>query len=378
MECKNTTNATLGFERQLLLWMWNYHIAAYNIAAMIFSGLIMFVGVIGNGFVVYAYGMKFKRTTANTYILWLAIFDLACCCLSIPFEIYVIGNPVLFDNDILCRVFRSVSMLTYACEGLMLMCIALDRYQKICSPIPYSNANPKIRVLILITTAIVISWTSACIYGKSTVKNNCIPGLVGSTCAIADDVQFSMFVGLFYGFLLTVFVTSFCIMFFLYLRVFKRIWQWKRSQIQNTNIPRIDSGDSLSSQGTCTRDSLTIYEVRRSSSLFSISRDCDHVMLNEIQWSSHSKLHRKAQLTKTTVILSAVTLSFLFSYLPYLLSQILLKSSVVNIEDLSPTSRAFYEVLVKTYCINNATNPIIYLIYNKQFRLTVKEIFIKP
>ena len=108
----------------------------------------MITGLIGNGFVVYAYGHCFKRSRANVYTYWLAICDISCCILNIPFEVFQIRYPLMYGETVSCKLFRTLALVLYSWQGLMLLCISFDRYAKICKPMKHLiRRSPEVHVV---------------------------------------------------------------------------------------------------------------------------------------------------------------------------------------------------------------------------------------
>ena len=94
-----------------------------------------------------------------------------------------------------------------------------------------------------------------------------------------------------------------------------------------------------------------------------------------VRKSSSSHIEKKSSMVKTTIICVAVTITFILSYLPYIVIEIMLKTNSLVEENESLIVHQLLEVAAKSYCINNASNAVIYTIFDPKFRQACKELF---
>ena len=129
----------------------NQERAVYLLPAVIWVILLMIIGIIGNGLVIYVYRRRFKRTSSNYFILTMAIFDLVACLIGMPTEIYDLLKPFTFYSEFGCKVFRSTENFTVYGSVVVLIEIAFDRYFKICRPLMIvSLFKIKVRLLSML------------------------------------------------------------------------------------------------------------------------------------------------------------------------------------------------------------------------------------
>ena len=96
------------------------------------------------------------------------------------------------------------------------------------------------------------------------------------------------------------------------------------------------------------------------------------------KWPKLFKKGKGFTMDKTTLVVFAVTLVFVLSFLPYL--SLMLVRGVVHDFDHSLSGSVqlnFYNIFVRSYLLNSAANPVIYGVFNAKFRLEVVTLFRK-
>ncbi|KAK3584529.1 hypothetical protein CHS0354_039263 [Potamilus streckersoni] len=118
----------------ILLQKINDEMAILLIPAMIFIGVLMFTGLIGNITVCYFYGCKTKTSPTSCFILGLGIFDLLSCIISMPMEIVDLRFFYMFPDVTVCKVLTATNFLFALASVLILIAIATERYRRVCFP----------------------------------------------------------------------------------------------------------------------------------------------------------------------------------------------------------------------------------------------------
>ncbi|CAC5415063.1 unnamed protein product [Mytilus coruscus] len=80
------------------------------------------------------------------------------------------------------------------------------------------------------------------------------------------------------------------------------------------------------------------------------------------------------KVTRTTVVLFAVTVAYVISFLPFLIVMVLRSTKKDFEESLSSAGEMLYKFCSKSYFINNAINPCIYSFLNINFRKDTKNL----
>lgn len=97
--------------------------------------VFIFVGLIGNTFVLYIFSTKWERNKTSVFIITLAVLDIANCSVIMPYEVAVLAKPFSFDHDLLCKALRCLSYIVTASYSFVLVAVAFDRYLMICKPL---------------------------------------------------------------------------------------------------------------------------------------------------------------------------------------------------------------------------------------------------
>ena len=92
-------------------------------------GLLVFLGVVGNGMVILVILLRRKmRTTVNLLLLNLACSDLLFVLLCIPFQIYHFAADNWLIGDVACKLFQFMIYVTMYVTVYTLVMIALLRF----------------------------------------------------------------------------------------------------------------------------------------------------------------------------------------------------------------------------------------------------------
>ncbi|XP_034557252.1 C5a anaphylatoxin chemotactic receptor 1 [Notolabrus celidotus] len=110
-----------------------------QIAALVFYGLVVLLGVPGNALVVWVTGFCMPRSVTSLWFLNLALADLLCC-LSIP----LLMVPIAHDDHwhfgpLACTLVKSLFYLVMFCSILQLVLISVDRWLLVSRPVWCQN-----------------------------------------------------------------------------------------------------------------------------------------------------------------------------------------------------------------------------------------------
>ncbi|XP_012935220.1 tyramine receptor Ser-2-like isoform X2 [Aplysia californica] len=410
----DSPNTTEGLTEEEHLEILNRQRVMYYIPAMIWVGVLMFIGVIGNSLVVYVYRRRFKKTSSNYFILTMAVFDLISCAIGMPFELYDLNNPFTFYSTAGCKILRGCVTFTIFGSAIILVEIAFDRYFKICRPLMVVSLS-KIRMLCVLAVflAFLLSVPPIILFG-TTRTNTSIPNVRGHDCSIAEEYKKSTFQTAFYTTLAAIFVVILLILTVLYTRIWLEI-RCRRRFVIGDQIAREADGDnrtmriryvpSLSEDESCNN---TVCQHHHNGSMNELQhiysnrhhqRQQSHNLSSQQQQqqqrlqagipstsSSASTGERRSKIgsslasyasrlkvTRTTVVLFAVTVAFILSYLPSI-AVMVIRSVDKDFESTqSVASLAVLKIFSNCFFINNAINPIIYSFLNINFRRQVKK-----
>ncbi|XP_041378109.1 orexin receptor type 2-like [Gigantopelta aegis] len=349
--------------------------AVHYIPVMIWIVMLMLVGVVGNSLVIYVYRRRFKKTSSNYFILTMALFDLIACVVGLPTEIYDLRYPYTFYSPAGCKIFRFTETFVIYGSTIVLVEIAFDRFFKICRPLMLiSLFKIKLSCIFAAIFALLLSIPSSILYGITRSKT-AIQGLRTFDCSIEHKYVKTTFQMLYYIILLVVFMLTLLILTVLYIRIWLEIRRRRQMIIgDHVNKPRLESEANEKKKAR-------IKYVPSTSDGDGDDDSCNNGATATTACNGQAKRSRlesfasyaaKLKVSRTTVILFAVTVAFVISYLPSIVVMVL-RSTIKNLEaDQSIAGDVTSKLFSKFYFINNAINPIIYSFLNINFRRQAK------
>lgn len=419
----NTTPVVLP--ETYILWHLNEKAYVKNKPAIIFLLISMIVGTVGNGLVIYVYGWRLRpNSSKNIFITWLAVFDLISCCVTIPFEIFDLRFPMLYGEGTICKISRTLAFAVNITSGLILVLIAFDRLQ-ITRPPYKSYTKRKTRYLILLVTLIslVVSIPALFVFGTKTIQT-IFPGISGKDCSYDDAIKDTMLPIIYYVLLAVIFLLTFVILGILYIKIAIAIYEWKHSIIgealalssnkwrktsqslsmKSDNFATVTSkaseeanylDDSFVSQNNGHLDDSQYNELSSHDQENSSTNEQYHNLSSstskqryEVNIASSAKstknsvsehtnngkrklsVKERASPVKSNVLFITITVVFVLSYLPFLLFELL--KGVLKEGTFDETA---FEVVTKSVYLNNLVNPVIYGIYNVNYREEIRNLF---
>lgn len=301
-----------------------------GIPAIIYIGVLMIIGTIGNVIVCYVFGFRMRKTTTNCFIITLGIFDLLCCCIGMPTELLDLRYPYMFPSDLLCKMLRFITFLTNGASSLILLVISIDRYRRVCRPLKVQISPRLARKISAVTTVIaaVLTWPTLVMFGIRTTPTRF--GFVnGSDCSIADNMKNTLYPSLYYFSILGIILMSFVFMIICYSLIWRQVWRRSRGQIPGENSTRDE--EKLS--------------VRR--------------------------VTKPRAMGKTNMTVFLVTLLFIISFMPGLSVRIIEAIKKFS-KSSTPTISSIKKLVLRSYFLSNALNPVIYGFCNESFRNEVR------
>lgn len=354
--------------------------------------IMMVVGIIGNTLVCIVYIFKIKRAPSHYFILYLAILDLVSCGIGMPSELADLFQPFIFHSGVACKFLRFVLSFTVISSCIILICVAFDRYYKVCKPLK-SFPMKKVQILCLISVIIgaILSWPALVIYGlkKSSTP---IPNIYGSECSTSDDMKKTYYPLIYYGTLIFAFLITFSIFVALYVRIGREINRRRTMFVGNRlTTDRMKSMMSEDESTTFSDDDSKLRQSKNDRKSNSLTHLKEHIVyyfrsesdngkchdVSRTEPDSPVKLRRKSsrRYLRTTYIFLAVFIAFLISFVPYLIVNILRFSKVAFVDMNSGSDEVIYNLCVRSYFISNFINPIIYSLLNRTFRTECRKLF---
>lgn len=111
-DTNDTRRTTQSFlDAEYLLWISNERQYELNRPTLVIYIVSIILGLIGNCLVVYVFGFRFKKSTANFFVTSLAVFDTLTCFILV-FETLDLRFPMYSGNyPAICKTIRFLHFL---------------------------------------------------------------------------------------------------------------------------------------------------------------------------------------------------------------------------------------------------------------------------
>lgn len=395
-----------------ILWKLNSEKVIHLLPVILFIFITVVVGLVGNSLVCYIYSFRLRRSPSRYFILFLAFLDLISCLVGAGSELSDLFQPYVFKATWSCKILRFGLSFTIISASFTLICVAFDRYYKVCRPLKaFPVKKVKILCIVVGTLSIMLSSPALVIFGLKTV-NIGRDGITGSECSTADGVRKTALPIVYYIILFSAFVILLVCFIFLYIKIGLEIWKRKKQTIGET-LPALIR-EIKTFQNTKTAKNSSVQTEEQSSRSVQTDEDsrgpsevlsgCDNPGISEtdsclntinrtdavnamtengvrpkrkrsVLIRRRSSLGRMSIRTlRTTSIFFTVSAAFVLSFLPYLIANILKFTKVAFYDFHSTAEEVAYNFCVRSYFISNCINPVIYSALNVNFRRECKKL----
>ncbi|XP_067666196.1 neuropeptide FF receptor 2-like [Haliotis asinina] len=358
--------------------------ARENLAAMIFLGLVMFFGFVGNCLVFFVYFTKMKPSTTRCFILALSTLDFASCLICIPVDIVDIRNKFTFGEfgSTPCKMSAMFVTFTSFASGNILVAVAAVRHKKVCYPTgpQTSIKDAYIAIFLSCVFALTFSIPPTILYGGQTKVLS--EGFNATLCTTSDVYVNTMLPLAYNVFQFVLFVAAMATLSTLYVRIWKGVarfakvkkWSWKNKDVDNSDSGFVSKNNQVSVSKDSTLDSVSFevhaYTTGKGKSSQLSSESC--LGRRDTIIRCPSKRQRTAR--RTTLMLFIISLAFVVSFLPHLTLMVVRALHRDHIENLAGSALAAYNIFLRSYFINCAANPFIYSYCNVNVRKEIAAI----
>lgn len=355
------------------------------------------------------------------FLLWLACADLLNCLITMPTEIYILSSYYYFSSHEYCIVSRFFTYLINNSTAVVFVSISIDRYIRICRPhrSPMSIFGAKCACLLSLVIGASVSWPTYFLYGKKEVpiplkhKDGQKVYVWGQICSILNSMDKTPYPFAYFIYLCCGVCGCFLILTILYIligRVILKRGRTKHKRRQETMseptaLQRNDNEkeeallspanvkgeqqEQQQQQQPVQQQSQDEQKPQHTSFAATVGNEvssdnqsgearclnlglngngCPH--LTPKRWGS--KMIRPP---KSTLMLFAITVVFVISFLPFLIVIIIRQHVGPSFHSkLSPAMEAAVNIFLRSYLVNNCTNTIVYGLCNTQFSNEVRKI----
>ncbi|CAL1295945.1 unnamed protein product [Larinioides sclopetarius] len=309
----------------------------------------MILIVVGNMLVCIAIATeKALKTVQNWFIASLAVSDFLVGLIIMPFSLAKEVMGYWIFGRIWCEIHSALDVFLCTASINSLCLISLDRYWSVTHAVEYLRKRTPRRSLAMICGVWVLSAIIS------------LPPLVGwkkpekpsnyPECLLSDDV----------GYVLYSAFGSFYVPAFVMVFVYCRIFVAARSRARG-------SEEDVSEMGEETKNGK---KKKKKKVKAQVEEAPKRQPTTEAE--RHKRRIAKAKERRATLILGLIMASFILAWLPFFVLYVL--EALCKVCDIGPTG--FAVAFWLGYC-NSALNPIIYTIFNRDFRKAFRKILFK-
>ncbi|KAH3848425.1 hypothetical protein DPMN_090788 [Dreissena polymorpha] len=217
----------------------NDYSLVYRLPAIIFCGIMMVVGLPGNMVVFYAYFFKWRRSTSRIVILFLVVLDMFNSATILPMEIFVMKNYLKLNSPFLYKIFRYGTYVMNCSSALILVGIALDRFQRICRPYKQTFSEWKSKCICIgaIVVALCVTWPSLVLYGTRTTRK---ANITSFSYSLQNNYDVTTYPMAYFALLTSTTAIVFAVLIILYYAIVIQIYKHRKfKQNKCSNVQQI-------------------------------------------------------------------------------------------------------------------------------------------
>ncbi|NWR60700.1 DRD4 protein, partial [Bucorvus abyssinicus] len=339
----------------------------HNVAALVLGIVLILLIVGGNGLVCLSVCTeRALKTTTNYFIVSLAVADLLLALLVLPLYVYSeFQGGVWSLSTVLCDALMTMDVMLCTASIFNLCAISVDRFIAVSIPLNYNRRQIDLRQLILISTTWIFAFAvaSPVIFGLNNVPNR-----DPSLCQLEDDNY------IVYSSICSFFIPC-PVMLVLYCAMFQGLRRWEEARKAKLRGSIYGPSRKLYHPCSCLEREQPGLEPGQCSPYARSAHPRDYAMNNGLQTVSYPHLQypppglsrKRAKINgreqKAMRVLPVVVGAFLFCWTPFFVVHItraLCKSCAIPSQVTSTVTWLGY--------VNSALNPIIYTVFNAEFR----------
>lgn len=388
------------------------------------------IGLLGNILTITFYVGNVKRSPSSVQITCLAVADLVVCMMIVPNILEMVFN-VNNNHVFLCKFTHFMGFWGVATSCLILWIIALDRHRKICKPFVKQITITNTKHIIIAETMIsfLLGIRNLVNFEPIEVKLS-PPGtnvtVIGRYCTTRGDGGYKLSASIFHSIDILLVITCWITIIVTYSLITYTLVKLKNKNnvpAQPVRAPAVSQSDAeLSEMSTDTADSVsksnatstTIHQQRnRLGKMISSSNDVSNIQKNVSfadaaavvcinsgsnpdvsQWESNTlrklfttnkpikkkrRRRRKIAARSTrerslTFMMMIVSLIFVLCLLPYCILRIVMRfDRKLGLEFEAGVGTQFG---LRLAYLNSVFNPMVYCLFNPQFRKYVKQVLL--
>ena len=179
-----------SFDSEYYKYEFNSAFSKKVLPVSVLFGLTACLGFIGNIFVVYIYGLKYKQCNFKYFLFVLGVIGTVQCCVMLPTQVAEMHYWFVFPTSWLCRVSAYVFGYTVIACYMILLLISIDRFRKVCHPYEWqiqSNTARKLCFLVSIAS-LIFAAPPGIVSGHHKYTTEYMGGNITVTVCATDDI----------------------------------------------------------------------------------------------------------------------------------------------------------------------------------------------
>ncbi|KAI3370972.1 hypothetical protein L3Q82_023623 [Scortum barcoo] len=342
-------------------------VRGHNLPALVFGVLLIVVIICGNLLVCLSVSTeKALKTTTNYFIVSLAVADLMLAVLVLPLFVYseFQDGGVWTLSTTICDGLMTMDVMLCTASIFNLCAISIDRFIAVLIPLNYNRKHVDLRqtVLLSATWILALAVASPVMFGI-----NNVPGRDPTECKLENDDY------VLYSSVCSFFIPC-PIMLLLYCGMFKPIQACRKLQEAAASLPPLASlppplPPIIERDLTDTPDEPSTFPSpdRPFPSSEYKDRPVTTVSFAEIKFNPDPRRRKTAKINsrerKAMKVLPVVVGAFLFCWTPFFV----LHTMRARCQDCHVPA-ALMSVVTWLGYVNSALNPVIYTVFNTEFR----------
>ncbi|XP_059175204.1 cholecystokinin receptor-like [Physella acuta] len=401
------------------------------IPAIVFLVGIAVLGAVGNSLVLILYWRKRTSRPNRIFILTLSSFDLLTNVFVVPEDIYDMFDYWTFNRPALCRARHYLYTCNTIASSLALLAICVTRYRKICRPFgrQVTVTHAVVACIVLTFLSLLFSVPTAIMNGVKTSKTP-HEGIYGYQCGYQDvylKTKWPMINAAFFILLFILVCTPLVVLYILIGVKARHHKSFRISSVASRSYSMTSSSEvretvsklteEVNNESVCAEDAKAEISVATSSldtykttdvhdEVFTYTRPKqDETTMSSDKYAENSsfriqsapnkknnkeqnsyRMRKKSSIlnrgrsesqvstisvrksNRTTVMLASITIVFILSFLPFLAVLFYKFAAPESFNRLSPEVESLCHLLLRSYLLNTAANPVIYNLCDVNFR----------
>ncbi|CAJ1055999.1 D(4) dopamine receptor-like [Xyrichtys novacula] len=354
-------------------------VRGHNLPALVFGVLLIVVIISGNLLVCLSvFTERALKTTTNYFIVSLAVADLMLAVLVLPLFVYSeFEDGVWTLSTTICDSLMTMDVMLCTASIFNLCAISVDRFIAVLIPLNYNRKHVDLRqaVLLSATWILALAVASPVIFGI-----NNVPGRDPTECKLENDDY------VLYSSVCSFFIPC-PIMLLLYCGIFRGLRRWeeaRKAKLKNSiqacrklqeaaaSLPPLASlppplPPIIEREPSDSPEDQFLSQEQPYTSADYIENQVRTVSLGEIKYNPEPRKRKTAKINsrerKAMKVLPVVVGAFLFCWTPFfVLHTLRARCQDCNIPP------ALMSVVTWLGYVNSAINPVIYTVFNTEFR----------